>query len=238
MEMSFYSAATGAGSYALNLDIIGNNIANTNTVGFKAKRGSFTDLLYSNMNSPADQDTKIRQGSGGRLEKSDTDFRSGTLIKTNNKLDFAIVGSGFFKLSDPATDEISYTRDGSFHLSQQADGNFYICAGNGKWVLDSTDQPIVVQAFDDEFVPGVFDFLRTDGHINIGNNEFAPTAASGDPIVVTDSALIQRGVLESANVDMGEQFTKIVETQRAYQSVLRMVQTADEITNTINTLRG
>lgn len=237
MNLSFYSASTGAGAYATGLDVIGNNIANLNTTGFKAKRGSFTDLLYSNINAAEDENTKIVQGSGSRLDKTDTDFRNGTMIETRNPLDFSIVGSGFFKLSDPATEEISYTRDGSFHLSQQANGTFYLCASNGKWVLDSASRPIILNSSQDEVHPGVFDFLRKDGHVSIGDNEFTATAASGEPLILVDTSLLQQGTLESSNVDMGEQFTKIVETQRAYQGILKMIQTSDEIENVINTLR-
>lgn len=254
MNLSFYTGAVGAGGCQARMDVIGNNLANMSTTGYKAKRASFADLIYSNIMEPAGQDTKLKQGSGSRLIKADTNFNPSALQITGREYDYAILGDGFFALYNPETEEISYTRDGSFRLSLQQDGSFYLTSGNGKWVMDPDSNPIVIgqpQTEDEEAdlfeeaVPidreihvGVFDFDMKFGMENIGNNEYIPTAKNGQPIVRLDQALIEQGALEEANVDMADEFTQIIRTQRAFQAALRMVQTSDEIETTINGLRA
>lgn len=235
MNMSFYTAAVGAGQQQNKLAVVGNNLANVNTVGYKTKTGVFSDLVYQNINAPANANTNLKQGSGGILERTETLFTEGSLMLTESQLDFAIQGQGFFALFDPGTQEFTYTRDGSFSLSQLGDV-LYLANDQGKWVMDSQMNPIVVLDPNDELNIGIFDFENKNGMLSIGANQFLPVDKNGAPFLSENSELT-RGALEGSNVDLGIEMARVIESQRAYQLSLKMIQTSDEITNTINNLR-
>ncbi|MCI8342654.1 MAG: flagellar hook-basal body protein [Firmicutes bacterium] len=241
MNFSFYSASVGAQTHEKRMQVLANNIANVNTNGFKAKNGIFTDLVYKNMNAPEDERTQLTYGVGVKMLKDDTDFAQGHLQETGIELDFALVDNGFFALQEPATGEISYTRCGSFIRSyQQSNGNFYLASANGKWVLDSQGRPITINNIHDDVNVGVFIFDQKNGMLNIGQNEFQPVEKN-TPLTSVDgieSGIVVRGVLEASNVDFAKELSRVIESQRAYQMSLKMVQTSDEIANTINNLRS
>ncbi|NLK38048.1 MAG: flagellar hook-basal body protein [Epulopiscium sp.] len=273
MDMSFYTAAVGASAHQSKLDVVSNNLANANTYGFKARKPVFTDLLYSNMNAAEGSDSNLKAGSGIRLEKTDINLEQGALDFTGGELDFAIIGSGFFGLINPETKEVTYTREGSFRLSQVGN-DFYLASATGKWVMGADKNPIVVKKAgsveeDDEGVffntsgsemedilkqivdeieremddgkklnIGLFDFANTNGLQNVGSNEYIPVGKNGEPITIeATQENVYRGALEHSNVDIADQFAKVIEAQRAYQYALRMVQTSDETVATINALR-
>jgi len=130
---------------------------------------------------------------------------------------------------------VTYTRNGHFSLSQQGN-QFYLVNDAGNRVCDRNGNPVIVNngTFSGEI--GIYQFNITDGMQSVGDNEFAPTAKNGTPFLVQDGKLI-RHALETSGVDMAEEMTKVIESQRAYSYALRMVQTSDEIVNTVNSLR-
>lgn len=235
MNMSFYTAAVGAGQQQNKLAVVGNNLANISTVGYKAKNGVFSDLVYKNINAADYTNSNLKNGSGAILERTETQFSEGTLMLTDSQLDFAIQGQGFFALFDPGTQEFTYTRDGSFNLSQLGDA-VYLANEEGKWVMDSQMNPVTVVDQNDQIDIGIFDFENKNGMISVGSNQFVPVDKNGAPFLSQESTL-QRGALEASNVDMAMEMTRVIEAQRAYQLSLKMIQTSDEITNTINNLR-
>lgn len=239
MNQSFYSAAVGAGAQQARLNVIGNNFANINTHGFKTNNTVFSGLIYSNINAANGEVTNLRAGSGSRLEKTDTDFESGAFIETRMPFDYMIVGDGFFALYDPATEATTYTRDGGFRLSEQADGRMYLASDDGKWVLDRNNEPIVVTNERDDLPVAVFGFAVKNGIIHSGGSEFTTVAKNGEPILLNgnEEQILQRGYLENSNVSMQSEMAKVIETQRAYQYALKMIQTSDEVETTINSLR-
>lgn len=239
MDLSFYSAAVGAGAQQAKLNVIGNNFANINTHGFKTKNAVFSNLMYSNMNAANGEATNLKVGSGSRLEKTDTNFDSGAFIETSMPFDYMIVGDGFFGLYNPATQATTYTRDGGFRLSEQADGRFYLTSDDGKWVLGKNNEPIVVTNERQELPVGVFGFAIKNGMSSSGGSEFTLAGKNGQPILRNgnEEKILQRGYLENSNVSMQSEMAKVIETQRAYQYALKMVQTSDEIETTINSLR-
>lgn len=241
MNLSFYSAAVGAGAHQANLDVVSNNIANCNTNGFKAKRGAFQDLLYTNLNAEAGADTDLKTGCGVRLEKADNSFTIGAFLETDRPLDYAITTeNGFFALYNPQTQEITYTRDGSFSLSMQQDEEFYLTDSDGKWVLDVDLQPIVCENEYDlhaNYNIGVFDFAIKNGMQNLGSNEFSPIEKNGQPILIGSQGFLKRGCIERSNVNLADEISQVIKAQRAFQYALKMVQTSDEIETTINSLR-
>lgn len=236
MDTSFYTAVRGAMTQQAHMDILSNNIANVNTNGYKTKTGSFLDLMYFNMQDRRETDTRIKSGTGALVQRTDTDFIGGTFINTGDRFDYAIQGRGFFMIQDPADNSITYTRNGNFALSQRQDG-FYLVDAQGRLVLDAGRNPI--RYINGELVstPGIFDFVHTNGMASVGNNSFVPTTKNGAVMIAADATLVP-GCLESSNVDMADEMSKVIISSRAYSYMLRMVQTSDEVEQTINGLRG
>lgn len=263
MNMSFYNAAVGAQQQQNRMNVQANNISNVNTFGFKAKKVSFQQLMYGNIQGIDNE--QISRGSGAQMVKATTDFSAGSYAPTGNDLDFAINGSGFFALYHPISGEITYTRDGSFTLSQfmvpapveEEDGEqaaaeeqeesaepemipeWRLTDGAGRCVLDSRGNFIRLADPNESTVNmdiGIFDYTIYDGLQNTDSGRFLPTDKNGD--LYWGTGVLKRGFLEISNVDLGLEMTKVIEAQRAYSYALKMVQTSDEIENTINGLRG
>lgn len=242
MDISFYTARAGAKAQQTRIDVVANNMANVNTVGYKAQNAGFVDLLYSNVREPEDVETQLQVGSGARVEKTDIDFNSGGLQSTDNPTDYALVGPGFFAVQDPSTNEIYFTRDGNFSHSLRQDGNFYLVNGSGDIVLDQNFNRIQVDLEGgQQFAPpeqlGVFDFEIKDGMLLVGDNKFAAVEKNGQPFVL-EGAKVQQGYLEMSNADASKEMVRLIEAQRGYSMTLKMVQTSNEIEQTIEGLRG
>lgn len=235
MDTSFYTAARGVRTQQERMNVLSNNIANLNTMGYKMQSSAFLDLMYYNMRAPEGDLTRLKAGTGVMQERTDIDFSATTIVPTELPLDYGIIGEGFFMLRDPASGEISYTRNGHFSASQRADG-MYLITDDGKLVLDANRNPIRVVDREAAVQPGVFTFVNTNGMLASGDNEFTPVGKNGAPILVTDPN-IRNGYLEMSNVDLAEEYAKVIESSRAYSYALKMVQTSDEVEQTINSLR-
>lgn len=237
MNYSLYSAMTGAQTQQKRMDVIANNLSNLSTTGFKSRQGAFSELIYQNMNAAEGEDTRLLRGAGARMVKADADFSQGVVTPTGMDLDYAIDGDGFFALYDPLTEEISYTRNGHFSLSEQVDGSFMLVSDTGKWVLNSQGQPNNMRSAEDDYDIGVYIFEQKNGMLNVGQSEFVPVEKNGQPIVSQDKEGLLQGYLENSNVDFEREIVHMIESQRVYQMNLQMVKTTDEVTNTINALR-
>ena len=239
MYTSFYTAARGAMEEQEKLNVVGHNLANANNYGYKAKTTVFTDLMYYNLNNYTGEDTRYKAGAGINVEKTNTDFSPKGLITTEEKFDYAINGKGFFMLRSPITNEITYSRNGHFSMSKRGN-EFYLVNDNGNFVLDENRNPIRVldgNAGELSGQIGVYGFNILDGMQSTGNNEFVPVLKNGEPFLMRDAKLIDHA-LEMSGVDVADDFTRMIEAQRAYSYALKMVQTSDEVVNTINTLRA
>ncbi len=234
MYTSFYTAARGAMEEQKKMDVVGNNLANVNNYGYKAKTTVFYDLMYYNLNNYTGADTPLKAGTGIHVEKTNTNFDPMGFVTTEGKFDYAIVQEGFFMLRSPITNEITYSRNGHFSMSKRGD-EFYLV--NGNFVLDQNQNPI--QVIDGELSSeiGVYGFNILDGMQSIGNNEFTPVLKNGQPFLIP-GAKLENKTLEMSGVNVADDFTRMIEAQRAYSYALKMVQTSDEIVNTINTLRS
>lgn len=253
MNMSFYTAAVGAEQQQKRMGVLGNNIANINTVGFCAKRPVFTALMYDFMNGV--DGARLQRGSGTVMSGAETNFSGQAMPDTGRNQDYAIAGNGFFCLWDPSTDEYSYTRDGSFMLSQfmvpyeegeerpvDADGNeiteravWYLSDGFGRFVLSNEGRLIEVEDENVQQPVGVFDFENTNGMHHVGENRFVPVAKNGEPML-GDGQVIWKH-LQSSNVDLAYELTKLIEAQRSFSYSLKMISASDEIETTVNNLR-
>lgn len=236
MNQSFYAAAVAASQQQQSLNVVSNNIANVNTIGFKAEQAQFSELLYRAYTGVEDD---VARGSGSRIMQTTTDFQGGALIQRADGQNYAINGDGFFAVQNPETNEISYTRAGSFHWGNTANNlnQFYLCDTEGNYVLDQNQQPILMgEDSEAQYPVGVFDFINTDNMQHVGSNRLIPVEKNGDVLAGTGQVIF--GSVEASNADLATEFTKIIEAQRSYSYALKMVQTQDEIESTINSLRG
>ena len=240
MIQGFYSAATGAQQQMTRLGVHGNNISNVNTYGYKAEKPAFGALMYSMVAGA--EGAELPKGSGAIMASTATDFRQAELTETGRDQDYAIVGEGFFALYDPSTQEISFTRDGSFTVNsfQETDEDgeveqvWYLTDGEGRQVMNTEGYPIVVTDPTAEQQVGVFLIQYQDGLQHAGSGRFLTTDKNGAVWIGTSE--VRQGVLEASNTDLAFEMGKLIETQRAYSYALRMVTTADEVETTINNL--
>ena len=253
MNMSFYTAAVGAEQQQTRLDVLGNNIANVNNTGFCAKRPVFTALMYDFMDGV--DGARLPRGSGAYMSSADSNFAAQAMPDTGRAQDYAIEGAGFFALWDPATEEYSYTRDGSFVVSMftvpleegeepelDADGNeilektvWYLSDGDGRFVLSNEGRLIEVEDQNAQQPVGVFDFVNTNGMQNVGEKRYVPVEKNGEVMLGTGRVVWQH--LQASNVDLAYELSKLIEAQRSFSYTLKMIQASDEIETTVNGLR-
>ncbi|GGI92824.1 flagellar basal-body rod protein FlgG [Halopseudomonas pertucinogena] len=253
MHAALWVSKTGLSAQDTMLTTISNNLANVSTTGFKRDRPEFEDLLYQIKRQPGAQSTQDTQlpsglqlGSGVRVAGTQKIFTTGTLQTTEQPLDMAINGRGFFQILMP-DGNIGYTRDGSFHLD--ADGR--IVTSNGYPLEPGINLPEDVQTFtvgEDGTVsisvfgdPGVqevgviqtADFINPAGLQAIGGNLFLETASSGAPQVGNPGenglGTVLQNTLENSNVSVVEELVNMITTQRAYEMNSKVISTADQM---------
>ncbi|GAA6153309.1 flagellar basal-body rod protein FlgG [Pseudoteredinibacter isoporae] len=253
MHAALYVSKTGLAAQDKQLTTISNNLSNASTIGFKRDRAVFEDLLYQIQRQPGGQSTVDTQlpsglqlGAGVRVAGTSKEFTEGSLQVTDQTLDVAINGRGFFQIVQPNGD-VAYTRNGQFSLNrdgQITDVNglllepaITIPQGTNR-VTIGTDG--VVTAYTDGQVTGqqlgniqLVDFVNPAGLQAIGSNMFYQTAASGDPInsIPGQNGMgsLQQGSLENSNVDIVEEMVNMITTQRVYEMNSKVVSTADQM---------
>lgn len=249
MNQSFFIGAVGAHQQMKRMNVLGNNVANLNTQGYKAIRGRFTALMYDNIRGI---DEELPAGVGSALWTTDTNFAPGPGIETGRPQDYMISGEGFFAVVDLNTNDVLLTRNGAFSMAElrrpsgetDEDGNiimesvWYLSDEEGRFVLSNTGGMIEMdpENADVELPVGIFDYGNYNGMQHVNDNRFRAVDKNGG--LRLGSGTLIRGMLENSNADLAEEFTKVIESQRAYQMALKMVQTSDEIESTINGLRG
>ena len=255
MIQSLSTAATGAKNQQLQIDTIANNVANINTDGFKCSRVSFQDAMYQTMRSPIqpqDGNKNLELGHGVLVADTKMNFAQGAMRSTGEPLDFALDGEGFFTVAN-AQNETMYTRCGLFSVSAEADGS-YLVTPQGHYVLDDQGERIQLPS-DTEGITcnsegilsdaagtpfaslGIAAFDNTQGLEKMGDNLYAATAASGEAGQAGDEVKVKQGFIESSNVDLAEEMTKLIRAQRAYSLISRTITTADEMESAANNLR-
>ncbi len=248
MNQSFFIGAVGAHQQQRKMNVQGSNIANINTYGFKAEKGRFTALMYDSIKAIGDE--QLPAGVGACLWTTDTDFTPGAGADTGRAQDYMIEGDGFFAVVDLATNEVSLTRNGAFAIAelQRPTGEvdefgqpvmervMYLSDEEGRFVLSNTGGMIEVTDGSAEQPVGIFDYINYNGMQHLQGTRFLAVDKNGG--LRLGSGKLVRGMLETSNVDLAEEFTKVIEAQRAYSMALKMVQTSDEVETTINNLRG
>ena len=253
--------ATGMLAQQTNVDVISNNIANMNTTAYTKRRAEFNDLLYQNIIRPGATSSAsqtvvpsgIQLGLGVRTAAIYRITGGTGLTNTNNSLDLAIQGRGYFQIELPEGKGTAYTRDGAFQKNGDGvthDGyvvqpeitipddatEVYINNSGEVWVKQDgeTDETNVGQL-------ELATFVNEAGLEAMGQNLFLETQASGAPIVdnpdVEGFGSLLQGYLETSNVNPVSEITELVSAQRAYEMNSKIIQTSDQMLNTITQLR-
>lgn len=263
MNMSFYVGALGADASQKKMGVISNNLANINNTAFKPKNAIFSDLINYNLNDSPEAKTDLQAEAGTAVVRTNTEYSPAAFHTTGQPNDYAIGNANaFFKLQDPSSGEISYTRNGHFHAGEMPDGKFYLFTESGKHVLDENGKKMLA---DDTALKAIEAAGQTGGNtanannateevkqkigvytinypsrlVNKGDNELAirPGDQNNKDSVI-QNPILESGTLESSGTDMAKEMTRLIESQRAFTYALKMVQTSDEVEGTINQLRG
>ncbi len=250
---ALYISASGLRSEQKQIDVISNNVANMHTPGFKRGRVNFVDVatagVAANLGAPMESN-----GNGTRIHSTSTIFSGGDLRATQNPLDLAIEGAGFFEL-EAEDGGMVYSRDGQFRI----DAEGYLVTVQGlrlsQPIQIPTDAGLVRIAQNGEVtallagdtersVLGNIEltmFAAEDMLESVGDNRYVSSDAAGAPVYgrpgETGFGKVQQGFVELANVEMVEEMTALVLAQRAYQLNARVLQASDQILETINNLR-
>ena len=260
MEKTLRIAASGMEAQKMYIDVIANNLANVNTHGFKKSSIEFQDLLYEKIQlsqTTQDGQTKpvnIEIGTGVRVIGTTKSFSQGAIENTNNPMDLAISGDGFFQVRMP-DGTLSYTRDGSFKIS----GDGTIVTSNGYILEPDIAIPEDAQQISishdgrvDVTLYGVVDpvqigeielakFINPAGLESMGQNLYRETVASGRPMTAEpgDEGLgrLEQGYLETSNVEVVSAMVNMISAQRAYEINSKSIKTADSMYQVVNNLK-
>lgn len=251
MHPALWVSVTGVDAQNTDVQVISNNLANVSTTGYKKSRPVFEDLFYQNIAQPGALSTTqtempsgLMLGTGVRTVATEKLHSQGTLISTQNPLDLAINGQGYFQIQRP-DGTIGYTRDGSFQLNSQ--GQFVTASGylvqptitipsNAVHVSIGNDGTVSVSTQGNPTPSQVgtiqlAQFINPTGLQPVGENQYLETAASGSPTLGTPGlnglGNLYQGSLESSNVNVVEELVKLIETQRAYEMNAKSIETVD-----------
>ena len=257
------TAASGMAAQQLNVEVISNNIANMNTVGFKKQRAEFQDLLYQTLQQAGAQSsdqgtivpTGVQVGAGVKAGSVYRIATQGAMTATGNKLDLAITGRGYFQVLTPSGD-LAYTRAGNFSTNDQGQ----LVTQDGYQIQpaisipqDATEISISPSGQVQVTQPGsptpttvgtleLATFVNEGGLSAQGANLFTETAASGPPTTGTPNTAgigaLMQGYTEASNVDAVSEITSLIVAQRAYEMNSKVITTADSMLSVANQVKS
>ncbi|GGL44069.1 flagellar hook-basal body complex protein [Sporolactobacillus putidus] len=255
---SLGAGVSGLKNFQTDLDVIGNNIANVDTSGFKKNRVNFEDIFSQQLQGPQANQNAIQVGLGSQAGSIDNIVTGGTINPTGNPYDLAINGEGYFQVTD-GTGNAYYTRAGDFKKNS---------AGNG--LVNSQGMALTINpagqnhnTFTDlssftvnnqGVIQGVttaganvnlgqvdlFTFSNPGGLAKVGNSLLQATTASGAANgngATNGQGTIQQNALEASNVDLTDEMTNLIEAERAYQANSKTITTADQVLQTLVNLK-
>jgi flagellar basal-body rod protein FlgG len=261
---TLYTAATGMEALETKLDVIANNMANVNTTGFKKDRANFEDVFYRQYRLPGAEDgdgnrtsTGIEVGLGTRVSSTQSNYEQGSFETTNNQLDFAIEGDGFFQVQGSGG-QTYFTRAGNFGLN--ADGQVVLGSANNGYLIEpnitippeatdivvSSDGQVQVRTQDSPTLQTVGQlqlakFVNPDGLLKMGDNLYQKTDASGEETLGNPGTEgygnVRQGFLEASNVEPVTELIDLITTQRAFELNSQVVQAGDQIMQIVANLR-
>ena len=264
MMRALWTAATGMTGQQMNVDVISNNLSNVNTTAYKKDRIEFKDLIYSQMNKGYNIEDNtsaapMQVGFGAAPSATLKDFSVGNFSASENPLDFALDGAGFFTLQNEKGDVV-YTRDGSFKVSTIDDERILVNS-QGYPVLDDAGETIPLGDIDlDNIIVstegkisfnidgnitdtgitlGVVQFANPAGLESLGSNNYGVTEASGNPVWETNEnrSTVMQNYLEGSNVNLVDEMVNLIVAQRAYEINSKIVQASDDMLSQANNLK-
>jgi len=242
-----YVAASGGFKQEKSLEVISNNLANVNTVGYKRDTLAFKEFLAPfpdgaenepSVSKPGEHNLKKDASYTGVVELK-TDFSQGGLRETGNPLDVALDGEGFFAIQ--TKDGVRYTRQGNFRLNNESnltthDGNLVLGAG-GPITIQGIGNTISIDAqgkislgdgLANEAV-GDLRIVKFDDPkklIKTGDGLFMLNGTDAEEIAA-DNFSVKQGAIESSNVTGVQEMTKMIEVLRTYEAYQKVIQTID-----------
>ncbi len=259
MIRALWSAATGMNAQQMQTDVVANNLANSNTTGFKKSRANFEDLIYRTMQVAGQTTpgggqvpTGIQVGMGVKPTSVQKLFTQGDFYQTDNQLDIAIQGDGFFRVLHG--DEELYTRAGNFTLDSEG----FLTTSGGDRLQPEISLPVEAVTItlqdngtltahgSDEAILAtenvlITTFINPAGLFAAGNNLFRPTEGSGPAVEGTPGdegyGTVVNSFLEGSNVSVVEEMVSLIAGQRAYEANSKSIQTADTMLSTANGLK-
>ncbi len=258
MDAALWVSKTGLDAQQMRMNVISNNLANVNTTGFKRDRAVFEDLLYQNVRQAGGQTTANTQsptglmlGTGVKVVATEKIAAQGNMINTQNSLDLAITGEGYFQITQQ-DGTLAYSRDGNFKISSTgqvvtANGALLqppiTIPNNSASVTVGLDGTVSAElnAGGGQQNLGVIQiarFVNPSGLTPIGNNLMTASAASGQAQVlqpgVAGAGQINQGSLEASNVNVVEEMVNMIETQRAYEINSKSISAVDGMLKFLN----
>jgi flagellar basal-body rod protein FlgG len=259
MNLALWAAKTGLDAQNTQMAVIANNLANSNTTGFKADRAAFQDLMYQNVQQVGAQSTQNTQystglslGTGVRIAATEKNYLQGSILQSGGTLDLSITGQGFFQITMP-DGTLAYTRDGSFSLDAQ--GNVVTAAGfplspaitipiSAQSITIGNDGTVSVTAQGAAKATTVgqiqlANFINVQGLQPAGNNLLVESGSSGAPQVGTPNTnglgAVAQGSLETSNVNTVTELVNMITCQRAYEMNSKAISTTDQMLQYLTT---
>ena len=260
MIRSLWIAKTGMDAQQMNLDVITNNLANSSTTAYKKVQPLFQDLLYTTIRSAGSAanaqnllPTGLQIGAGSAITSTERTNTQGSLVKTDNQLDIAIQGNGFFQIS-LADGTTAYTRNGQF--SRSATGQIVTSSGNV--VSPGLTIPItagtvtigisgIVSATDSTTGNvtqvgqlSMANFINPAGLVALGGGNYIPSPASGNAVNGLPGqnglGVMNQYYIEQSNVNVAEELVNLIAAQRAYEINTRAVTASDQILQRVSNM--
>jgi flagellar hook protein FlgE len=266
MLRSLYSGISGLRAHQQMLDVTSNNIANVNTTGFQSSSVTFDEALSQTVAGATGPGVNggtsaFQVGLGVRASGTRTDLTQGSSQATGNPSDLLINGDGYFAVSKDGSQ--LYTRAGDFHLDSaghlvRPDGAILQSASGGNldlsallgntYVSWSIGADGVVTGIDAAGTStalgtvGVATFTNPGGLSHVGDTEYQPTASSGAATLGAPEAggrgSLTAGYVEMSNVDLSQQLTNLIISERGFQANSRVITTSDEVLQTLVNLKN
>jgi flagellar basal-body rod protein FlgG len=237
MLEGLYTAAAGMAAQQQRMDALSNDVANVNTAGYKRVRVGFHDLIYQRTAGG------VSTGAGAAAVQLGRGSAQGSLQTTDEPLDLAVIGDGYFQVRRAGSGQTALTRNGSFQLN--ANGQLTTSEG------DSLVPPITVpKGIDPSQIAIASDGTLTAagrrlGQIQLvtvpaptglaaaGNGYYTVTAASGG-VRRTTTATLDQGMLESSNVDLADAMVDMMDAQRSYSMASKAIHMQDQMMEIAN----
>ena len=259
MIRALFTAATGMAAQQLEQDVVANNLANVNTVGFKKSRADFIDLMYQITAKSGAQTTQGNQlpvgieiGMGVKPMSTQKIFTQGDYQQTGNQFDMAIEQNGFFQFDNNGT--TVYSRAGSLKINKEgaivnSEGlkllpSITIPTGTVAFTVDSGGTWTATDKNGASLGTGrlqLATFINPAGLTSIGRNLYDKTESSGDALVGNPGengiGTITQQFVEMSNVSVVDEMVRMIVGQRAYEINSKAIQTADSLLSIVNNLK-